>query len=208
MAASNQEPFGLDTIESSITQLHVVINTMASSMAGFQARLETVEASSAVSGLASQRPAASTSKQSNVFGGSGSTPSIAPSHFIPANIRQDIIKGKDVNLASLLIAAHEAPDNKTITCGEVSVDVRLDRKLSIAEFVLAFSLYRAVICTVSPHRREELDLYLYKVVELGQKYGGTAFYDYHRSFSAKAAAALAQFQHTIDWSNLNTELFC
>lgn len=43
---------------------------------------------------------------------------------------------------------------------------RLNRKLSIAEFVLAFGIYRDVICAVNPGRREEMDSFIHKVVDL------------------------------------------
>lgn len=48
-----------------------------------------------------------------------------------------------MNLASLLIASQDVTKNKSYACGEVSVvlktkDPRLNRKLSMAEFVLAF----------------------------------------------------------------------
>ncbi|XP_044151324.1 oxygen-regulated protein 1 [Bufo gargarizans] len=209
----SQDEVSMGTIQTSLTQLHAMINSMASSMTDLQTRMESVEARSAAAASTAPTPAEPPAGQSSASGGSSQFPTIAPSHFIPANIRQDILEGKDVNLASLLIATHEAPDNRTIACGEVSVilkskDARLNRKLNVTEFVLAFSLYRDVICTANPHRRAELDLYMYKVVELGYKYGGTAFFDYHRSFSAKAAAALVQCQHVLDWSNMDTELFC
>lgn len=45
-------------------------------------------------------------------------------------------------------------------------DPRLNLKLGLAEFVLAFGIYRDIICSGSPSRREELDLYLHKVTDL------------------------------------------
>lgn len=76
-----------------------------------------------------------------------------------------------------MLAAHDVADNRSYACGNVSVvvktrDHRLSRKLSIPEFVLAFNLYRDVVCLVSPLRREELDHYLYTMVELGQEVWG------------------------------------
>lgn len=93
-----------------------------------------------------------------------------------------------MNLVSFLIAANNFADNKTYGCGEVSVmikyeDSRLSRKLSILVFVLAFGIFRDVLCTVSPIRRENLDLYLYSFVDLGYRYVGYTFYDYHHSFT-------------------------
>ncbi|KAM4809787.1 uncharacterized protein WCC33_017919 [Rhinophrynus dorsalis] len=140
-------------------------------------------------------------------------PFITPAHFIPNQLRKDILEGKDINLVSLLISSKDGMENKAFSCEQLSVvlkarDPRLGKKLTIPEFVLAFSIFRDVICSQHPSRREELDLYLYRVVELGYRYRGSAFYDYHRSFSAKVAAALAQFNCLTNWSQLDMELFC
>lgn len=59
---------------------------------------------------------------------------------------------------------------------------RLSRKLSVPKFVLAFGIFRDIVCSVSLSRREEFDLYLHKVVDLAKKYDGFIFYDSHRSF--------------------------
>lgn len=52
-------------------------------------------------------------------------------------------------------------------------DHRPNRKLSITDFLLAFSIFRDIICSFSPQRREELDLYLYAVVELAKILGNS-----------------------------------
>lgn len=39
-------------------------------------------------------------------------PSVSPAHFIPANLKKDILEGKDINLASLLIAPQVIVENK------------------------------------------------------------------------------------------------
>lgn len=53
-----------------------------------------------------------------------------------------------------------------------------------------------------------MDLYLHAVIDLGYEYGGSVFYDYHRSFTARAAGKLAQFQTSTNWSIVDTELLC
>lgn len=73
---------------------------------------------------------------------------------MPATLRKEILEGKELNLASLLIAVNEVPENKSYVCREVLVilkakDPWLNRKLTVAEFVLAFGTYRDVICSVS-----------------------------------------------------------
>ena len=138
---------------------------------------------------------------------------VSPAHMIPEHLKRDILEGKDVNLASLLIASQDIVENKTYAYEDVSVvvrsrDARLNRKLTIPEFVLAFGIYRDVICAVYPNRREEFDLYMHKLVDLGNKYGGSAFYDYHRSFSAKVSGAFSHYGTRSNWGRIDTVIFC
>ncbi|XP_044133871.1 uncharacterized protein LOC122932142 [Bufo gargarizans] len=214
---------GNTTISNSLVQIHAVLNTLTSSIQDLQARMEVMEQRRdpppAVGPAGGAAPPAvvtgtvPTLRSTANLSQGGGVPSVAPVYFVRPSIKKDILEGKDVNLASLLITSHDVTENKSFGCSELSVvlkakDPRLSRKLTLAEFVLAFSLFRDVVCSASPNRREELDIYLYRVVDLAHKYGGTAFYDYHRSFSAKAAAIWAQFQVVTDWSNIDMELFC
>ncbi|KAM4808126.1 uncharacterized protein WCC33_003420 [Rhinophrynus dorsalis] len=177
-------------------------------LADIQARVSSLENS------ASQHPPTILSTELPYSGtASSEAPRVASAHLIPPNIRKDIVEGKDVNLVSLLIASQDLTHSKIINCGDVSVTLRsrnprLNKKLSFTEFVLAFGVYRDIVCSAFLHRRQELDHYMHLVVDLAYKYGGSTFYDYHRSFSAKAAAALSQFNFVTDWSYLDTELFC
>lgn len=78
-----------------------------------------------------------------------------------------------------------------VDCGDVAVfflkttDTRLQGKLSFNEFVIAFGIYTDILCQIFPDCRE--DLYLAMMAEFNQRYGGTLFYEYHRSFLAKSA---------------------
>ncbi|MGH0163873.1 UNVERIFIED_CONTAM: hypothetical protein FKN15_046051 [Acipenser sinensis] len=54
---------------------------------------------------------------------------------------------------------------------------------------------------------QELNQYLFLVVELSVRYGGTLFYQYHRAFSAKAAATLSADNRIVDWSRSDPDLF-
>lgn len=124
--------------------------------------------------------------------------------------RQNIIQGKDINLASLLLPS-PAIDRQMVDCGDVAVylktsDPRLQRNLSFGEFVIAFGIYRDVLCEVFPKRREELDLYLAMMADFNQRYGGTLFYEYHKSLSAKSASLITLFNSRLDWSVTDTEL--
>lgn len=55
------------------------------------------------------------------------------------------------------------------------------------------------MCLKFPNRRIELDRYEATMVELSNIYG-FKFYDYHCQFSAKAAAALRDYNIKVDWS--------
>ena len=50
---------------------------------------------------------------------------------------------------------------------------------------------------VYPARREELDAYAEDIVDISNFYG-SKFYDYHKMFSAKAAALLTKLKKKVD----------
>ena len=76
----------------------------------------------------------------------------------------------------------------------------------IGEFVVAFGIYRDVICLVYPERRQELDTYLSLIGDLNLRYGKNIFYQYHKAFSSKAALFISQSNIRLNWSILDTEL--
>ncbi|XP_029927907.1 uncharacterized protein LOC115373572 [Myripristis murdjan] len=129
---------------------------------------------------------------------------------ISPRLRSKILQGKDINLISLILPSPEC-GNK-ISSGEnftaviKSADPRLARDLSIGEFVVAFGIYRDVICSVYPERRQELDSYLALIGDLNLRYGKNIFYQYHKGFSSKAALYIAQANIRLNWSVLDTEL--
>lgn len=129
---------------------------------------------------------------------------------VSPTLRANIVNGKDINLASLLLPA--APiDRQLVNCGDVSVilkssDPRLLKNLSFGEFVVAFGVFRDVLCGTFPDRRAELDNYLAMLADFHLRYGGTLFYEYHKSFSAKAASHVSLFNLRLDWSVVDTEL--
>ena len=59
-----------------------------------------------------------------------------------------------------------------------------------------------------PHRREELDYYERDTIEMAQPFGGQRFYEYHKAFTAKAAALLQQRGIKVDWAVRDNGLFC
>ncbi|XP_055999644.1 uncharacterized protein LOC125649823 [Ostrea edulis] len=122
---------------------------------------------------------------------------------ISPQLRQQIVSGKDVNLATLLIPYFtpiESPEGKS--------DQRLQRFLTIGEFIQAFGIYKNVMCEAYPHRRSELDLYERDLVDMATRYPGKGFYEYHRHFSLMAAAQLKFNNILVDWSIRNNTLFC
>ncbi len=136
--------------------------------------------------------------------------------IVSPSVRRDIIMGKDVNLASLLISGYKTDletDHHLIKGGEIiplksTSDNRLSRNLLLSEFIMAFTTYKSIMCEAYPQRRSELDGYQRSIVEMAHKFGGTTFYEYHRLFSARAAAMLQNHNIKIDWSTKDTNIFC
>ena len=137
-------------------------------------------------------------------------PYMPQSANISARLRAKILQGKDINLISLILPSPEC-DN-TIATGEnftaifKTTDPRLIRDLSIGQFLIAFSIYRDIICSVYPGRRQELDAYLTLIGDLNLKYGRNIFYNYHKAFSSKAALYIAQFNTILNWSQIDSEI--
>ncbi|VDH89876.1 Hypothetical predicted protein [Mytilus galloprovincialis] len=78
-------------------------------------------------------------------------------------------------------------------------DPRLNRHLSIQEFIQAFGKFKRIMCNAYPERREELDAYEADIINI-HNFHGLKFYDYHKIFSAKAAALLREKRVKVDWS--------
>jgi len=131
--------------------------------------------------------------------------------IISPSLERQILEGIDVNLASLLIPNYECPQTHTITTNSLEVnvpgkpDVRLKRALTIQEFIKAFGKYKSVMTAVYPARREELDAYAEDIVDISNFYG-PKFYDYHKMFSAKAAALLTKLKRKVEWSKRDRDI--
>ena len=137
-------------------------------------------------------------------------PFYPPAAAISCNLRSQILAGNDVNLVKILLCS-DFTDKRVVDCGDVSVmlkdsDPRLSKTLTLAEFIVAFGVFRDVICEVFPSRRAELDTYLAIIADLAMTYGGTLFYEYHKSFSAKAAMFIQRFNQRLDWSVVDLAL--
>ena len=138
-------------------------------------------------------------------------PFLSPAAGISAHLRSQILAGTDINLVKILLCASDSVDRRVVECGEVSVflkgcDPRMSKNLTLPEFYVAFGVFRDMLCEAYPERHMELDTYLALISDLAMRYGGTLFYEYHKSFSAKAALYVQKFNILLDWSVLNLDL--
>lgn len=120
-------------------------------------------------------------------------------------LRKQIVEGKDINLAALLIPYYTGyhADSSELVKEKDKPDPRLQNSLTLPQFIQAFGIYKNILCEVHPSRREELDLYERDIVDMASRYGGKGFYEYHRMFSAEAAAHLRYANRKVDWSVRN-----
>ena len=107
-------------------------------------------------------------------------PFFPPAAAVSPHLRSQILAGNDVNLIKILLCS-EISDRRIVDCGDVSVilkesDPRLSKTLTLAEFNVAFGVYRDTICEVYPSRRAALDTYLAIISDLALSYGGTLFF--------------------------------
>ena len=128
---------------------------------------------------------------------------------IHPTVKKQILEGKDVNLASLLIPYYTGlhSDSSTTVSHKQKSDPRLNHNLSLGQFIQAFGIYKNIMCDTYPARRQELDLYERDIVDMATTYHGKGFYEYHKAFSAQAAAHLRFSNKKVDWSVRNNKLF-
>ena len=132
---------------------------------------------------------------------------------VSPTLRSAILDGKDVNLASLLIPRSASNSRYAGAYGfehllrSLSSDPRLNRNLTLPEFICAFNKYRNSMCEVWD-RRKELDAYEAIVVGIASRIDDTAFYENHRSFSVRAAALIQQQNVKVDLGVRDKGLFC
>ena len=137
--------------------------------------------------------------------------SLPQRHVVPRNIKEDIWRGKDVNLAILLLPLRErqlaknVSTPRAITIGDEVLslkpfkDSRLTQNLTIQEFMRAFDIFKNIMCERYPQRRIELDQYQTNILEISNRFPAFIFYEYHLDFSAQAAENLLQ-GHRVDWA--------
>ncbi|CAC5380685.1 unnamed protein product [Mytilus coruscus] len=92
--------------------------------------------------------------------------------IVSTALQKQIIQGKDINLASLLIPSFESPQSHTILADGMEINVgnkpdpRLNRQLTIQEFIKAFGKFKRVMTSAFPGRRFELDAYEEDIIEI------------------------------------------
>jgi hypothetical protein len=98
-----------------------------------------------------------------LLGKSGvSVNSLPQQEFVSVSLKRDILSGKDINLASLLIPNFRDSTPREVQIGDESLtikstaDKRLSRSLTIDEFSIAFNKYQDIMCAAYPNRRKEL----------------------------------------------------
>lgn len=106
-------------------------------------------------------------------------PYIPQAANVSARLRSRILQDKDINLVSLILPSPEC-DRKIIIGKSIiavieTADPWLSRNLSFCEFLVAFGIYRDVICSIYPERWLELNSDL-ALIELNLKYGRNIFY--------------------------------
>lgn len=136
--------------------------------------------------------------------------------LIPKPIKDAILEFKDVNLSVLLLSMDyvEArcyqsgkPEKAEKHYLKLLSDARAARPLTLTEFVKGFSTYKRVMLEKHPQRQIELDAYERDIIEMATMFPGYGYYDYHRRFAAKAAAAWANLKIPVDWSVRDHSIF-
>ena len=125
---------------------------------------------------------------------------IKDNDYVSESLREKIVNGKYVNMVLLLIPEFEQTKDRK----DRYRDARLNRSLSIEEFIVAFEKYKRIHCSSHPWRKEELDTYESNLIEIARVYG-RKFYEYHKIFSQKCAVALEQGKK-VNWAEKDKDL--
>ncbi|CAC5388734.1 unnamed protein product [Mytilus coruscus] len=126
--------------------------------------------------------------------------------------RQNIEEGKYINLVFLLIPVNENQSDTQQIEADGSIlllkpkDHRLQRDLSIHEYIEAFNMFKNIVCEFED-RRVELDMFLQDIIEMVTKFKGNIFYEYHKAFAKKVAAIKLTKGLTVDWSIRDEKLY-
>ena len=84
---------------------------------------------------------------------------------------------------------------------------RRQRHLTIHEFHIAFSDFKNVVSEKEPERRKELDAYSDLIDSMFGQFGGSHFYEYHKSFVRKAEQYFLTMGVSVDWLCRDSALY-
>ncbi|CAC5360687.1 unnamed protein product [Mytilus coruscus] len=139
---------------------------------------------------------------------------------VPADLSKPItlqlynsnIKSKRKEATVIENETEECPQSHTVIADSIEVnlpgkpDIRLNRTLTIQEFIKAFAKYKRIMSKAYPERRAELDAYEEDIIDISNFYG-SKYYDYHKMFSSKASTLLREHPVKVDWSKRDRDLF-
>lgn len=147
-ATTSVEQPSLQTITTSLMQIHKMLNSMFMSLQDLQRHTEALEQRPVTNQLL--LPPQASFIPSFPAGIINTPPFVTPAHVVPINIRKDILVGKYINLASLLIAAHDVVNNRSYAYGGTSVILK-SKSLQLCRHFsgLKFPVYS--ICKSSAH---------------------------------------------------------
>ena len=158
--------------------------------------------------------------QAAIYGALRSKESVA-CHNLPKtpivsqHLRNEMISGKNINLAKLLIPDGEEYNQREILItggGAIPVksktDPRLLRDLSLPEFISAFTTYKDTVKSECPDWAAEMETYLLDIIDMSKSFGGTLFYQYHKLFSLRAADVLEKYGRRVNWAVRDNDLYC
>ncbi|XP_062249448.1 uncharacterized protein LOC133958576 [Platichthys flesus] len=159
----------LQDMKSSLNVMNIRIQTLESNATFPLANVNTPGPSSATSWpvQACVLPADVTPQRT--LGTAVPAPSVGTRFFPPAaaisdSLRNHILSGHDVNLVKIILAGSETADKRYVDCGDFSVvlkdsDPRLSKSLTLAEFNVAFGVFRDTICEEAPaYKRGEINM--------------------------------------------------
>ena len=128
----------------------------------------------------------------------GVAPDNAPRiETVTAGLRQRIVQGKNINLASLLIPLFDPSKDD---------ERKLTQHMSFVNFLRAFARYKRIMCEAYPNRRIELEGYEMIVQDIYALHGDR-YYEYHKLFAQKSATALENNKIKLDWSQRDSGIY-
>ena len=169
-----------------------------------------------------QLPAATSSPHQALLGRGVPSHSLPKVEIISPQMGADILQGKDVNLAALLIQGYdpepELSQHTTHVPGGEAIPIRprssqskdpwLSKNLTLPEFIRAFNIYSNVMCQGYPHQKGGMDAYLTEIIGMATNFGAGTFYEYHKMFSTRVATLLLNHNVKLDWSVRDNDMYC